>query len=100
MQDERPDILERLAHPELEAERARNFNKETRLLKVRNILNLIFILLAFITMVSIGWYLTQDAIPSWCYLLGIIAVIVKMCEAALRMPSLISSNTSRHRKSR
>ena len=78
------DILERLAHPEREQER----RKMSRMLYIRNVLNSVFILLSVIAMVGIGlsW---GDVTPSWCLIIALIAVIVKMAEAALRMPSML-----------
>ncbi|MCI7614427.1 MAG: hypothetical protein MSS61_03620 [Bacteroidales bacterium] len=78
------DILERLAHPEREQER----RKMSRMLYIRNVLNSIFIILAVIAMIGIGlsW---GDVTPSWCLIIALIAVIVKMAEAALRMPSML-----------
>ena len=78
------DILERLAHPEREQER----RKISRMLYIRNVLNSIFIILAVIAMIGIGlsW---GDVTPSWCLIIALIAVIVKMAEAALRMPYML-----------
>ena len=78
------DILERLAHPEREQER----RKMSRMLYIRNVLNSVFILLSVIAMIGIGlsW---GDVTPSWCLVIALIAVIVKMAEAALRMPSML-----------
>ena len=78
------DILERLAHPEREQER----RKVSRMLYIRNVLNSVFILLSVIAMIGIGlsW---GDVTPSWCLIIALIAVIVKMAEAALRMPSML-----------
>ncbi len=78
------DILERLAHPEREQER----RKMSRMLYIRNMLNSVFILLSVIAMIGIGlsW---GDVTPSWCLIIALIAVIVKMAEAALRMPSML-----------
>ena len=78
------DILERLAHPEREKER----RKMSRMLYIRNVLNSVFILLSVIAMIGIGlsW---GDVTPSWCLIIALIAVIVKMAEAALRMPSML-----------
>ncbi|MDY4741302.1 MAG: hypothetical protein SO293_08420 [Alloprevotella sp.] len=78
------DILERLAHPEREQER----RKMSRMLYIRNVLNSVFILLSVIAMIGIGlsW---GDVTPSWCLIIALIAVIVKMAEAALRMPSML-----------
>ena len=78
------DILERLAHPEREQEG----RKMSRMLYIRNVLNSVFILLSVIAMIGIGlsW---GDVTPSWCLIIALIAVIVKMAEAALRMPSML-----------
>lgn len=86
------DILERLAHPEREQER----RKMSRMLYIRNVLNSIFIILAVIAMIGIGlsW---GDVTPSWCLIIALIAVIVKMAEAALRMPSMLRK-PQRHKR--
>lgn len=86
------DILERLAHPEREQER----RKMSRMLYIRNVLNAVFILLSVIAMIGIGlsW---GDVTPSWCLIIALIAVIVKMAEAALRMPSMLRK-PQRHKR--
>ena len=86
------DILERLAHPEREQER----RKMNRMLYIRNVLNSVFILLSVIAMIGIGlsW---GDVTPSWCLIIALIAVIVKMAEAALRMPSMLRK-PQRHKR--
>lgn len=70
--------------------------KMTKNLFVRNILNALFILLSIISMVGIAMTMSEPEIPMWCYALAIIAVIVKMVEAVMRM----SENTRSPRKSR
>ena len=76
------DILERLKHPEQEAER----RKTSRNLFLRNILNSIFILLAIIAMVGIVLTdATDGGLIKW-YGVGLFAVVVKMVEVVLRMP--------------
>ena len=80
-QDEQPDILERLRHPEREAER----RKDQKLLFLRNVLNSVFILLAVIAMVGIVLCESSEGLMKW-YILVFVAVIVKMVEVALRMP--------------
>lgn len=77
-------ILERLKHPELEEER----RKMNRNLFIRNIINSVFIILAIIAMIGIT--LTDSQSPShlWWYGLGLLAVIIKMVEAVMRMPGL------------
>ena len=86
------DILERLAHPEREQER----RKMSRMLYIRNMLNSVFILLSVIAMIGIGlsW---GDVTPSWCLIIALIVVIVKMAEAALRMPSMLCK-PQRHKR--
>lgn len=84
MQEQDTDILERLKHPENEGER----RKMDRMLYIRNVLNSIFILLALIAMGGIGLHLGKTP-PIWCYILALVAVIFKMAEAALRMPSML-----------
>ena len=84
------DILERLAHPE----REHKHPKRSRLLIVRNILNLLFIITALAAMICIGWHFNEPETPMWCYAIGIVAVIIKMCEAMLRMPGLIKPRKS------
>ena len=86
------DILERLAYPEREQER----RKMSRMLYIRNMLNSVFILLSVIAMIGIGlsW---GDVTPSWCLIIALIAVIVKMAEAALRMPSMLRK-PQRHKR--
>ena len=86
------DILERLAHPEREQER----RKMSRMLYIRNMLNSVFILLSVIAMIGIGlsW---GDVTPSWCLIIALIAVIVKMAEAALRMPPMLRK-PQRHKR--
>ena len=96
MQDNKSDLLERLAHPELEEKRLEQASKNNHLLFIRNILNFIFIVLALVTMGAIGYYFTEPVIPMWCFLLGVIAVIVKMFEAFLRMPYMNKQNHIRY----
>ncbi len=83
--DQESDILERLAHPEREHERRR----PDRLFFIRNIFNGIFILLAAVAMVGIVVTRLKGWNTDWCYALGLVAVLVKMGEALLRMPSLL-----------
>ena len=82
-QHDENDILERLRHPEREAER----RKMSKNLFLRNILNSIFILIAIIAMVGIVFSDTMGNIYIW-YGLGLFAVIIKMVEVMLRMPGL------------
>lgn len=82
-QDEQPDILERLRHPEREAQR----RKDQKLLILRNVLNSVFILMAVIAMVGIVLCEAGEGMMKW-YMLGLVAVVVKMVEVALRMPGM------------
>lgn len=75
-------ILERLKHPEREAER----KKITRNLFVRNILNGIFMLLALAAMVGIVATAADSRMRTAFYIVGLSAVAVKMVEVMLRMP--------------
>ena len=84
------DILERLAHPEREHAR----KKMSRILLIRNILNILFMLTALATMICIGLHFNEPETPLWCYVLGIVAVIIKMCEALLRMPGITKPRKS------
>ncbi len=85
MQNNDNDILERLKHPEREPERRRT----GRNLFLRNVLNAVFMIMAAAAMVGIAvnWDSREDAM--WCYILGLLAVVVKMAEALLRMPDLL-----------
>lgn len=91
-QDEN-DILERLKHPEREAERP----ERDKLFLLRNVLNIIFILMALVAMIGIAfsWYSTADV--TWCYILGLCAVFVKMVEAMFRMPHMLKKTSRRRR---
>lgn len=80
-QDERPDILERLRHPEREGER----RKMSKNLFIRNILNVVFILIAIVAM--IGILLDKAHLTTW-YAVGLFAVIIKMIEVMMRMPGM------------
>lgn len=93
MQNNDNDILERLKHPEREPERRRT----GRNLFLRNVLNAVFMIMAVAAMVGIAvnWDSREDAM--WCYILGLLAVVVKMAEALLRMPDLLKNLSSRER---
>lgn len=79
------DILDRLAHPEREEERRR----PDRLFLLRNVLNAVFILIAVVAMVGIAVSWSNGSDRTWCYVLGLVAVGVKMVEVMLRMPTLL-----------
>ncbi len=81
--DDPSDILERLRHPEREAAR----RNDQKLLFLRNVLNTVFILMAVIAMMGIVLCDGGEGLMKW-YILGLIAVVVKMVEVALRMPGM------------
>jgi uncharacterized ion transporter superfamily protein YfcC len=80
--NERHSIFERLNHPERE-ERQRM--KERKMLILRNILNAIFMLLAAATMIGIWAF--PEYTNQW-YILGLIAVCIKIVEVMFRMPGM------------
>ena len=67
-----------------EAERAR------KMLHLRNILNIVFMVLAIVAMVGIGISIKQEEPSNWGYAVGIVAVLVKFAEAMFRMPSSLN----------
>ena len=79
--DNENDILERLKHPEQEAEK----RKISKNLFVRNILNSLFILMAVIAMIGITVSDKEGSHFMTWYGLGLFAVVVKMVEVMLRM---------------
>ena len=79
--DNENDILERLKHPEQEAEK----RKISKNLFVRNILNSLFILMALIAMIGITVSDKEGSHLMTWYGLGLFAVVVKMVEVMLRM---------------
>lgn len=89
--NEENDILERLRHPEREAERRR----PSRDLYLRNVLNSIFIIVALVAMVGILIANIQGTSTRWCLIVGLIAVLIKMLEVMIRMPHMLRKNTPR-----
>ena len=81
--DERPDILERLRHPEREASR----RQKDKHFHLRNSLNLVFILLAIAAMIGIVVTPAGGNLMPW-YGTGLFAVLVKMVEVMFRMPGM------------
>ena len=79
--DNDKDILERLKHPEQEADK----RKISKNLFVRNILNILFILMAVIAMIGITVSDKEGSHLMTWYGLGLFAVVVKMVEVMLRM---------------
>ena len=80
--NEQHSIFERLNHPEHE-ERQRI--KERKMLMLRNILNAIFMLLAAATMIGIWCF--PEFTNKW-YIIGLIAVCIKIVEVMFRMPGM------------
>lgn len=80
--NERHSIFERLNHHERE-ERQRM--KERKMLILRNILNAIFMLLAAATMIGIWAF--PEYTNQW-YIIGLIAVCIKIVEVMFRMPGM------------
>lgn len=76
------NITERLKNPERAAER----RKMTRNLFVRNVLNVVFMLLALAAMAGIAATAADSRLRTAFYLTGLAAVAVKMVEVMLRMP--------------
>lgn len=80
-----------------EPQNATSFDKERALrqkadkqLRLRNFLNIVFMMLAVVAMIGIGISMKQDEPSNWGYVVGIIAVLVKIAEAMLRMPSSLN----------
>lgn len=96
MNEDNNDILERLRHPERKAQRRRTGSN----LFLRNILNGVFMLMAATAMIGlvVTWHSPQQ--PTWCYVLGLLAVVVKMVEAMLRMPGMKQTPRHTHSASR
>lgn len=59
-----------------------------RTLFLRNVLNALFMLMAAVAMIGmvVSW---GKEMPQWCMVLALLAVLVKMVEAMLRMPGLL-----------
>lgn len=83
-------FLETVKHGK-DAEEVEQERHEQRLFVVRNMLNCLFIILALVAMAGIGyyWYSGNTAIRLWSIGTGIIAVLLKMVEATLRMSAMI-----------
>ena len=84
-----------------ERQRLAEAEKAYKLLRLRNMLNIVFMLLAIVAMIGIGLGMMQEGTSNWGYVVGIIAVLVKFAEAMLRMPaSLNQPRKSRFDRSR
>lgn len=73
-----------------EKQRMTDEMKAYKLLRLRNLLNIVFILLAIVAMIGIGIGLTQEEPSNWGYVVGVVAVLVKFAEAMLRMPTSLN----------
>lgn len=84
-----------------ERQRIAEAEKAYKQLRLRNMLNIAFMLLAIVAMVGIGISIKQEEPSNWGYVVGIVAVLVKFAEAMLRMPaSLNQPRKSRFDRSR
>ena len=78
-------MFERFSHSEQD-ERQRM--KERKMLLLRNILNAVFMLLAVVTM--IGVWAFPEYTNQW-YIIGLVAVCIKIVEVMFRMPGMKKS---------
>lgn len=83
-------FLERV-HKGEDREESMQDRRARRLFIVRNTLNGLFILLALAAMVGIGyyWYSDNTSVRLWSISIGIIAVLLKMVEATMRMSTML-----------
>lgn len=97
MDYEDPDrnYVERLKHPEREAGMRSKAGAGGRYFALRQLLNVLFILMAVVAMVGIavGW--SGGGVPVWAYPLALVSVLIKMVEAMLRMPGMLRRTTRR-----
>lgn len=70
--------------------------KAQPLLFLRNILNVVFMLLAAITIIGLFFFEKGSAALTYCYYIGIVAVLIKMVEVMFRMPGF-KKQPRRHR---
>ncbi|EHG20920.1 hypothetical protein HMPREF9332_01954 [Alloprevotella rava F0323] len=65
--------------------------KERKLLFIRNIMNGVFILLSLIAMIGMAytWYAENEPIRLLSIGIGVVAVLIKMVEATLRMTTML-----------
>jgi len=93
---EEQEFLDRLNNPEKAAEQHEDNQKENRMLFLRNILNGVFILLALAAMCGIGYsiYRHNDSLYNIFVGVGIVAVLVKMVEASMRMSGMLQKPKS------
>ena len=71
------------------------------MLRIRNILNFLFIILALVAMVGIGIYKFAENNPEAAlkfYYVGLAAVIIKMVEALFRIPDMTKKTKYQQRR--
>lgn len=98
MTSEEQEFLERLNNPEEATELRNSRQKENRILFLRNILNGLFMLLALVAMCGIGYsiYKHNDSTYNIFVGVGIVAVLIKMAEASIRMSGMLQKPNSIH----
>lgn len=102
MTSEEQEFLDRLNNPEKEIEQQEDNRKENRKLFLRNILNGAFMLLALAAMCGIGYsiYRHSDSLYNIFVGVGIVAVLIKMVEASMRMSGMLQKPKSMKSHSR
>ncbi len=84
-----------------ERQRLAEAEKAYKQLRLRNMLNIVFMILAIVAMIGIGISMKQEEPSNWGYVVGVVAVLVKFAESMLRMPaSLNQPRKSRFDRSR
>lgn len=84
-----------------ERQRLAEAEKAYKQLRLRNLLNIVFMILAIVAMIGIGISMKQEEPSNWGYVVGVVAVLVKFAESMLRMPaSLNQPRKSRFDRSR
>jgi len=80
---------EKISQDELREEQA--LRKERRMLQLRNVLNIIFMVLALVAMVGLAYAMWKGSprVRTASLVVGIVAVLVKMVEASLRMGNML-----------
>lgn len=86
--DPNMNYVERLKHADREANRQRKRRTGDRQFVVRQLLNAVFILLAIAAMVGLAMGWTGQR-PTWTFHVMTVAIIIKMVEAAIRMPNMM-----------
>ena len=91
MTREEQAFLERLHNPEASEQESRQSDRERRQLFRRNVLNGTFILLACIAMglIAYSWFSHAAQARLWGIGVGLVAVMLKMAEATMRIPTML-----------